>query len=144
MSLGDTISMTTDQNLRDHYKRLLEAAKMRAEEIPVEEEADEELPQSTAPVEEQGGAAVVSQPVEAPRFPPNPHRFAYQQGETVQYFDEAGALKTGIISGPPVGDRYDVVTSDGAQEEVIKSELFYPAGAELADAQPVAEDKNTA
>jgi hypothetical protein len=134
--------MTTDQELRDHYKRLLEAAS--AEVPPVEEENDSALPEATAPVEEQGGAAVVSQPVQAPRFPPNPHRFAYRQGETVQYFDEAGILKTGVISGPPVGDRYDVVTSDGSQEEVIKSELFYPAGAEMADAQPVAEDQNTA
>lgn len=134
--------MTTDQKLRDHYKRLLEAAS--AEASAVEETEDETLPEATASVEQQGGQAVMSQPVEAPRFPPNPHRFAYQQGETVQYFDEAGALKTGVISGPPMGDRYDVVTSGGAQEEVIKSELFYPAGAELADAQPVAEDQNTA
>lgn len=139
-------------NLRDHYKRLLEAAEaadMAAPPpgdvpqpppaptgapagVPVEQDPSmqvapdaPELQTSTAPdADPQAGLA---RAVNIPRFTPNTHRYAYMPGEVVNFYDDNGDLMQASIVGPPSGDRFDVVDESGSQHEVIKSELFYPA-----------------
>lgn len=144
--VSDSVSMDTNE-LREHYKRLLEAAgaseDVSTEEVTAEQPAedDPELQAATTP-EAQVDEVMIAEEKAGPRFPSNPHRFAYRQGEIVNYFDEAGNLVKGTIAGPPVGDRYDVMDASGNQQEVLKSELFYPAEALMAD-QPMA-DQNTA
>jgi hypothetical protein len=133
--------------LREHYKRLLEAAKDPVEEVDAAPDVekvqaeDPELQAATSPEAQTDEVAVAEQKM-GPRFPPNPHRFAYRQGEVVNFYDDAGNLVKGTVAGPPVGDRYDVMDANGNQQEVLKSELFYPAEALMAE-QPMA-DSNTA
>lgn len=125
-------------NLREHYRRLLEAAPMDqppaeapavvpAEQDPSMQQAPDapELQASQAPqAEPQVGLA---RPVNIPRFTPNIHRYAYRPGEVVNFFNDDGQMIQASIVGPPQGDRFDIVDSEGQQYEVIKSELFYPA-----------------
>jgi len=129
--------MNSDQ-LRDYYKQLLEAT----QEPTVDSEALE-IQDTTAPDIVDNQEVMVAQEKAGPRFPPNPHRFAYQQGEVVHFYDDAGNLIKGTIAGPPVGDRYDVADAQGNRQEVLKSELFYPAEDVMAE-QPVADEENTA
>lgn len=119
--------MNSDQ-LREHYKRLLEAGPaVPVEQDPAMQEAPDapELQNTQAPeAQPQMG---LTRPVNIPRFTPNLHRYAYRAGEVVNFFNDQGALVQASIVGPPQGDRYDVVDTEGQQYEVIKSELFYPA-----------------
>jgi hypothetical protein len=139
--------MGMDANsLRDHYKRLLEAAntdmateavaamgaaealpQVPAEQDPAMQQAPDapELQQSQAP--EAAPEMGLARPIRIPRFTPNLHRYAYQPGEVVNFYDDDGAVVQASIVGPPQGDRFDVVDTEGQQHEVVKSELFYPA-----------------
>jgi len=150
MSLIDDTS-----ELRARYKRLLEAngepelatPNLEQPEQPVEEDpsmqANPDAPelQNTSDVNAMPQEGLARQ-INIPHFSPNMHRFAYNAGETVAFYDDNGDLVQGSIVGPPSGDRFDVVDTDGTQHEVIKSELFYPVqqdqqmvDGESADAQ---------
>lgn len=120
-------------NLREHYKRLLEAAGEPVDQSQVPAEQDPSMQEAPNAPELQPNQAPEAQPqmglarpVNIPRFTPNTHRYAYQPGEEVNFYDDDGSLIRASIVSPPQGDRYDVVDEQGQQYEVIKSELFYP------------------
>jgi hypothetical protein len=133
-------TINESSELRARYKRLLEAdgepelgtPNTEQPAQPVEEnpemQANPDAPelQNTSDAEAMPQEGFARQ-INIPRFSPNMHRFAYNQGEEVEFYDENGDLVRGSIVGPPAGDRFDVVDTDGTQHEVIKSELFYPA-----------------
>lgn len=128
------MASTDADQLREHYRRLLEAEVVPAEQDPLMQQAPDapELQQNQAPeAQPQMGLA---RPVSIPRFTPNIHRYAYRPGEVVNFYNDDGKLVQASIVGPPQGDRFDVVDTEGQQYEVIKSELFYPAM--VAQAEP--------
>lgn len=122
------------EELKAHYKRLLEAAAESFVSADVPAEQDPEMQQEPNAPELQDNQAPdvqpqvgLTRPINIPRFSPNLHRYMYRPGEIVNFYSEEGLLVQASIVGPPQGDRYDVVDSEGQQYEVIKSELFYPA-----------------
>ncbi len=122
------------EELKAHYKRLLEAAAVSSEPTGVPAEQDPAMQQEPDAPDLQDSQAPAAQPqmgltrsINIPRFTPNLHRYVYRPGEIVNFYSDEGLLVQASIVGPPQGDRYDVVDSAGQQYEVIKSELFYPA-----------------
>lgn len=82
-------------------------------------------PEETNPPAAGEAADPLVQP-QGQRFPSNPHRFRFTEGEAVCFFNERGQKVEGQISGPPIGDQYNVA-HEGRVSTVLKSEIFYSA-----------------
>ena len=135
-----------DKDLTKHYKQLLEAADM-ASAPPAEAAPNDDMP----PVEPEpepmaagedpeapGEIPETSTPVTADRqrpmsFLPNPHRFKFQQGDEVAFYNETGDMITGTIAGDQISNRYNVVDENNTSHDIMKNELFFPPGAAMAD-----------
>ena len=122
-----------DKDLSKHYKQLLENAAMSQPSAPAQEQA------SAAP-----GPVPPDQPTEVTpevtldrqtsmSFAPNPHRFKFQQGDEVAFYDENGTMVTGTIAADQVENRYNVVDANNTSHDIMKNELFFPPGGTLAD-----------
>lgn len=119
----------TNEDLKKHYKQLLENAA-----APVQEQAPEapEAPATpTMPSEVTTGVTLDKQTSMA--FVPNPHRFKFQQGDEVAFYDENGTMITGVVAADQVNNRYNVVDANNTSHDIMKNELFFPPGEAMAD-----------
>lgn len=124
----------TNEDLKQYYKQLLEAAE-------VESGNGQPVPVTPGPAMEQPEVApppAQAQPQDPNMdmglsFQPNPHRFKFQPGDEVAFFDETGNLITGTISGGQVANRFNVVDAENVSHNIMKNELFFAPGQTMAD-----------
>ena len=131
----------TDKDLTKHYKQLLENAAMGQQPA---------VPAQGQPPEAQVGPVPPAQPTEVSpevtvdrqtsmSFAPNPHRFKFQQGDEVAFYDETGNMIIGTIAADQVENRYNVVDANNTSHDIMKNELFFPPGGTLAEQAPGAQ-----
>jgi len=124
----------TNEDLKQYYKRLLEAAESEngtGQAVPVKPG-----PAMEQPAVEPDQAQMQPQEPNADMglsFKPNPHRFKFQPGDEVAFYDETGNMITGTISGNQLSNRFNVVDAENVSHNVTKNELFFPPGGTLAD-----------
>lgn len=132
----------TNEDLKQYYKRLLEAAEAEpgvGMQVPLTPGPAAEAPPAEPPA---GQAPPADQAAMQPRdpnaqmglsFAPNPHRFKFQPGDEVAFFDETGNMITGTISGSQVSNRFNVVDANNTSHNIMKNELFFAPGQTMAD-----------
>ncbi len=120
----------TNEDLKKHYKQLLEAADAVPEVVP-EPDGPQGPVTPDQPEEVSPGVSLDRQ--KPMSFVPNPHRFKFQQGDEVAFYDERGTMVTGTIAGDQIANRYNVVDAQNVSHDIMKNELFFPPGAAMAD-----------
>lgn len=119
----------TNEDLKNHYKQLLEAADVAPapeQTGPTKDPVTPEQPEEVTP----GVSLDKQRPMS---FVPNPHRFKFQQGDEVAFYDERGIMVRGVVAADQVANRYNVVDADNVSHDIMKNELFFPPGEAMAD-----------
>lgn len=125
--------MMDNNGLRDKYKSMLQQKPVQPAVDPAGQTGVDPtvapVPlDSTTPVDPnqtQQDTSSLGGDNKTPNFPANLHRFNFNSGDSVSYYDETGNVVVGAIDGAPIGDKYQVLIDGGSSRaSILKSELF--------------------